>query len=160
MTAKESLSKHIDPPAADDHSTSLSGAAALAADGPSEDPAFNAASEMLELTVEHPANGVCVVTVDGELDMCTAPLLETCLQEQLCTNPRHLVVDLQPVRFLSSSGLNCLLRTRDNAQTTATQLHLAGLTSRAVARPLQVSQLLGQFTTYPTVTHALTTIID
>lgn len=160
VTAKDPLIEHIDSPAADDHSTSLSGAAALAAAGPSEDPALNAASELLGLTVEHPANGVCVVTVDGELDMCTAPLLDACLQDQLCTNPRHLVVDLQPVYFLSSSGLNCLLRTRNSAQTTTTQLHLAGLTTRAVARPLQVSQLLDQFNTYPTVTHALTAIID
>ncbi|HZC00531.1 MAG TPA: STAS domain-containing protein, partial [Gammaproteobacteria bacterium] len=67
---------------------------------------------------------------------------------------------LQPVYFLSSSGLNCLLRTRDSAQTTATQLHLAGLANRAIAHPLQVSQLLDQFNTYPTVTHALPAIID
>ena len=34
------------------------------------------ASELLGLTVEHPAHDVCVVTVDGELDTLTTPLLE------------------------------------------------------------------------------------
>lgn len=158
VTAKDPLNDYTDPPTVDDHSTSLSGGAAWAAAGPTEEPAYDAEFESLGLAVEHPANGVCVVTVDGELDMLTAPLLEACLREQLCTHPRHLVLDLQPVRFLSSSGLNCLLHTRDSAQTSATRLHLAGLVTRAVARPLQVSQLLDVFHTYPTVTHALTVI--
>jgi anti-sigma B factor antagonist len=160
VTAKDPPSEHAEPPAADDHSTDLTGTAALAAAGLSKDPANNAASELLSLTVEHPANGVCVITVDGELDMFTAPLLEACLREQLCTNPRHLIVDLQPVCFLASHGLNCLLQARENARTTATQLYLAGLVTHAVARPLQVSQLLELFNTYPTLTHALTAIID
>lgn len=140
MTAKDSPSEHTDRRAADD--------------------SINTASEVLGLTVEHPAHDVCVVTVAGELDMATAPLLEACLRNQLRTAPRHLVVDLQQVRFLSSSGLNCLLSIRDSAQTATTQLHLAGLVSRPVARPLQVSQLMDQFNTYPTVTDAVTTIID
>ncbi len=90
----------------------------------------------------------------------TAPLLEACLRNQLRTTPRHLVVDLQQVQFLSSSGLNCLLSIRDSAQTATTQLHLAGLVSRPVARPLQVSQLMDQFNTYLTVTDAVAAIID
>ena len=56
--------------------------------------------------------------------------------------------------------MNCLLDARENARTTVTQLHLAGPVTRAVARPLQVSQLAEAFNTYPTITHALTTIID
>jgi anti-anti-sigma factor len=117
-------------------------------------------SELLGLTVEHPAHDVCVVTVNGELDMVTTPLLEACLRNQLGTTPRHLVVDLQQVQFLSSSGLNCLLSIRDSALTTTTQLHLAGLVIRPVARLLQVSQLMDRFNTYPTVTDAVTAIID
>lgn len=89
MTANDSPSEHTDRCAADDSS--------------------NTVSEVLGLTVEHPAHDVCVVTVAGELDMVTTPLLEACLRNQLRTTPRHLVVDLQQVRFLSSSGLNCLL---------------------------------------------------
>jgi len=139
VTAKDSPSEYTDRPAADDF--------------------INTTSKVLGLTVEYPAHDVCVVTVDGELDMVTTPLLEACLRNQLRTTPRHLVVDLQQVQFLSSSGLNCLLSIRDSAQTT-TQLHLAGLISRPVARPLQVSQLMDQFNTYPPVTDAVAAIID
>jgi anti-anti-sigma factor len=141
VTAKDPPSEHTDQPAADD--------------------SIITASELLGLTVEHPAHDVCVVTVNGELDMVTTPLLEACLRNQLRTSPRHLVVDLQQVQFLSSSGLNCLLSIRDSAlTTTTTQLHLAGLVSRPVARVLQVSQLMDRFNTYPTVTDAVTAIID
>jgi anti-sigma B factor antagonist len=160
VTGKDPPSEHPDPSGADDDSTGPSGTSASVAGGTTEDSTFNAASALLGLTVERPAIGVCVVTVDGELDMFTAPLLEAYLREQLCTNPSHLIVDLQPVCFLGSSGLNCLMRAREGAQTTATQLHLAGLVTRAVARPLQVSQLLELFNTYPTLTHALTAILD
>ena len=140
VTTKDPPSEHTDRPATDDP--------------------VNTASELLGLTVEHPAHDVCVVTVDGELDMFTTPLLEACLCNQLRTTPRHLVVDLQQVCFLSSSGLNCLLSIRESAQTTSTQLHLAGLASRPVARALQVSQLMDRFNTYPTLTDAVTAIID
>jgi anti-anti-sigma factor len=66
----------------------------------------------------------------------------------------------QQVSFLDSKGLNCLLLAREATHTTNTQLHLAGLVTRAVARPLHVSQLLEHFTTYPTITQALAGLLD
>jgi anti-sigma B factor antagonist len=155
-----------DPPSGPPHSASadnnpprLSNTAASQTGNTPDDTPLNAGSELLELTVKRPAIGVCVVTVGGELDMLTAPALQVCLQQQLSTNPSHLVMDLQGVSFLDSKGLNCLLQARETTQTTNTQLHLAGLVTRAVARPLQVSQLLELFTTYPTITQALAAIL-
>lgn len=148
------------PASADNGATGLTSTGSSGAGDPAEDPALDAESELLELTVERPVSGVCVVTVNGELDMFTAPLLEACLRDQLSTEPSHLVVDLEQVSFLDSKGLNCLLQTREAIQITTTQLHLAGLVTRAVARPLQVSQLLELFTTYPTVTQTLAALLD
>lgn len=148
MTTKDALGGQAEPPAADDHTADQSGMAS------------SASEPLVGLTVQHPAVGVCVVTVDGELDMVTAPLLEACLREQLATGPAHLVLDLQPVRFMASNGLNCLLGIHELAQTAGVQLHLAGLVTRAVARPLQVTQLLEVFNTYPTLSHALTALTD
>lgn len=116
--------------------------------------------DLLMLTVVHPAVGVCVVTVDGELDTLSAPLLDACVGDQLTASPTHLILDLQPVCFLGSKGLSSLLSARELAQTTGTQLHLAGLVNRVVARPLQVTQLLEQFDTYPTLTDALAARTD
>lgn len=148
MTTKDALGGQPDQPAADDRTADQSGTAA------------SASEPLLGLTVQHPAVGVCVVTVDGELDMVTAPLLEECLREQLASDPTHLIVDLQPVSFMASNGLNCLICIHELAQTTGVQLHLAGLVTRAVARPLQVTQLLEVFNTYPTLSHALSALID
>ncbi|MCA1835222.1 MAG: STAS domain-containing protein, partial [Actinobacteria bacterium] len=70
------------------------------------------AAPPLDLTVHHPTAGVCVVAITGELDILTAPLLDACLHEQLTAAPTHLILDLQPVRFLGVSGLTCLIRAR------------------------------------------------
>jgi anti-anti-sigma factor len=161
VTTEDPPSELPHPASADNHdATGPSGTAASDAGDTAEDATLDAGSEMLGLTVERPASGVCVVTVNGELDMLTAPVLEACLREQLSIDLSHLVVDLQRVSFLDSKGLNCLLLAREATQTTATQLHLAGLVTRAVARPFQVSQLLELFTTYPTITQALGALLD
>jgi anti-sigma B factor antagonist len=146
MTTNDALGGQAEPPAAGDRTADQSGTPA------------SASEPLLGLTVQHPAVGVCAVTVDGELDMVTAPLLEACLREQLATDPTHLIVDLQPVGFMASNGLNCLIRIHELAQITGAQLHLAGLVTRAVARPLQVTQLLEVFNTYPTLAHALSAL--
>jgi anti-sigma B factor antagonist len=107
--------------------------------------------------VQHPAVGVCVVAVAGELDLLTAPLLDACVREQLAAAPTNLILDLQAVRFLGASGLSCLLRAREGVQqTTGVRLHLAGLVTRAVARSLEVTGLREQFDTYPCLIDALT----
>lgn len=93
---------------------------------------------------------------DGELDTLTAPLLEQRVSEQVAAGPAHLILDLEPVRFLGAGGLSCLLRTRDVVQQNpGTQLHLAGLITSRVAHALHNSGLLGLFNTYPTLIHAV-----
>ena len=117
-------------------------------------------ADLLGLAVRRPAAGVCVVTVEGEVDILTAPLLQACVREQITRVPTHLILDLEPVRFLALAGLNCLLQARELAQqTTSVQLHLAGLVTRAAARPLEVTGLLERFDSYPSVADALTTLI-
>jgi anti-sigma B factor antagonist len=122
---------------------------------PSSDPALN---EPLTLTVHHPRPGICVLTVEGELDMLTTPRLHACAQGQLATVPAHLILDLQSVRFMGSHGLHCLLQIRDLVSQTSTLLHLAGLITRTVARPLEVTELITYFNTYPTLTDTLATL--
>lgn len=160
MNTKDASSERADPPAADDHTTSPSGTAASAVGGLADDSALCTSGPIFGLTVQHPAVGVCVVTVAGELDMATAPLLEAFLREQFATSPTHLILDLQPVRFMGSNGLSCILQANELARTTGAQLHLAGLITRAVARPLKVTQLLELFNTYPTLTHALARVSE
>ncbi len=128
----------------------------MAEDGLPNERTLTTPKQVLGLTVQHPTVGVCVVAMAGELDMLTAPLLDACLRQQFATAPAHLILDLEALRFLGSTGLTSLLGARELAhQTTQTQLHLAGLATRVVARALQITQLQDRFDTYPTLTHAL-----
>jgi anti-sigma B factor antagonist len=124
-------------------------------------PAPPTTTELLKLSVQHyPAVGIHIVVVDGQLDLLTAPLLEQCVHEQLADAPPHLILDLESVRFLGSSGLSCLLRARELAeQTPGSQLHLAGLITHAVARAVQTTGLLDMFSTYPTLIHAVADVM-
>ncbi len=52
-----------------------------------------------------------VVRIAGEVDMHTAPSLKEYLDTLLATYPtlKHLVLDLEEVRFIDSSGLGVIL---------------------------------------------------
>ena len=54
------------------------------------------------------AAGVVTVTVVGEVDTFTAPVLRSTLDSQLEQSPRELVIDLSGVQFLGSAGLAVL----------------------------------------------------
>ncbi|MGH3782518.1 MAG: STAS domain-containing protein [Pseudonocardiaceae bacterium] len=154
-TVKGQSAGRVETPVTDQPATP-SETTAPGGDGSAADLALGTLGQLLGLTVAQPAVGTRVVAVDGELDALTAPVLEACVREQLAAAPAHLILDLQPVSFLGSSGLSCLLHARELAeQTTGTQLHLAGLVTRVVARPLQVTGLAERFDTYPTLAEAL-----
>ena len=62
-------------------------------------------------------NGVVVLRVCGELDLCTAPQLARHLRNHLEANPRgtEFVVDLSEVRFLGAKGIAALIDAAGNA---------------------------------------------
>ncbi|WP_353952625.1 STAS domain-containing protein [Knoellia sp. S7-12] len=52
---------------------------------------------------------VTIVTVSGEVDVYTAPQLRSALEERIAAGHTALVVDLQDVGFLDSTGLGVLV---------------------------------------------------
>ena len=50
-----------------------------------------------------------VVHVGGEIDVYTAPLLRERLDQQVAAGRHHLVVDLEEVTFMDSTGLGVLV---------------------------------------------------
>jgi anti-anti-sigma factor len=160
MISTDPFDAHAGPPHPD-FSAGPVDTAAAAGDNSADRLALCTPAQLLTVTVQHyPTVGISVVIADGELDTLTAPLLERCVSEQLLAAPTHLILDLESVRFLGASALSCLLRARELVQQTpASQLHLAGLITRRVARALQVSGLLGRFNTYPTLIHAMVAVL-
>jgi len=76
-----------------------------------------------ELTVDA-RNGAddVLVSVEGEVDLATAPELEAALERALAGKPRRVVVDLRRVQFLDSSGLSLLARQHRLARRAAGRL--------------------------------------
>ena len=89
--------------------------------------------------------GVTTVTVVGEVDTFTAPVLRSSLDAQLEQSPSELVIDLSGVQFLGSAGLAVLVETQKSARAREIPLRLIA-TTRAVTRPLEVTGLIDLFT--------------
>ena len=160
-TAKDPHDKRVDPSSDGPSAESLEMTISPVAGGTPTELPVGVGNDLLGLVVKQPANGVCVLVVDGELDALTAPLLAARIHEQLAAAPAHLIVDLEAVRFFGSSGLNCLLDARELIQQTpGVQLHIAGVVTRAVARPLEVTGLLERFDSYLTLADALTALAE
>ncbi|WP_086851396.1 STAS domain-containing protein [Amycolatopsis kentuckyensis] len=90
----------------------------------------------LAITVEW-LGATVVVAVDGDVDLCTAPMLHDVLAANASRAPRRMVVDLSLVRFLNSAGLAVLLDTHRAAPGTDVRLVA---TTRATLRPLRLTR--------------------
>ncbi|UOY01910.1 STAS domain-containing protein [Blastococcus sp. PRF04-17] len=64
------------------------------------------------------------LTVRGELDLSTAPLLATAVEMELAAAPSALVIDLTPTAFIDSSGARQLVRSARAAQTADVEVHI------------------------------------
>lgn len=98
----------------------------------------------LRMTVQPDSNGTCTLQVAGEIDLATSPLLRSRVMEQLEHAPRVLVLDLQRVSFLGSSGLAVLIEIRTEALRRDVGLRLI-TTSQAVLRALTATGLIELF---------------
>ena len=101
--------------------------------------------DVITLSTSTDEDGVVTVTVVGEVDTFTAPVLRSALDNQLEQQPRELVIDLSGVQFLGSAGLAVLVETQKSARAREVDLRLIA-TTRAVTRPLEVTGLIDLFT--------------
>ena len=63
----------------------------------------------LDVAVEH-EDGRAVLRLSGELDLATAPLAESELHRMERDEPSFIVLDLQGLEFIDSSGLRFVLQ--------------------------------------------------
>ncbi|MER5895724.1 STAS domain-containing protein [Streptomyces sp. NPDC001876] len=93
-------------------------------------------SQTLILTVRYPADSTAVLTVAGEIDVDSAPALRTRAMELIRQGRPHLVLDLAPLKFCDSSGLNAMIAVLRYAKDRHGSLSLA-------AAPPHLTRLLG-----------------
>lgn len=111
---------------------------------------------VINVQASSPAKGSRVLRVVGEIDMLTAPMLDSMIEGQLQSMPDILVLDLHEVGFMSSAGLASLIAARKQAEEAGTTLRLVA-TGDPVLRPLMVTGLTAVFEIYPDLEAALTT---
>lgn len=81
-----------------------------------------------------------VVTLQGELDMSTCPLLRDRLAEVLEQRVGPLVVDLGGVTFCDAAGLAMLVGTQARARRAGSELYITGECAQ-VAKVLRATEL-------------------
>ena len=101
--------------------------------------------DVINLSTSTADDGTVTVTVVGEVDTFTAPVLRSSLDTQLEQSPSELIIDLSGVQFLGSAGLAVLVETQKSARSREVGLRLIA-TTRAVTRPLEVTGLIDLFT--------------
>ena len=111
------------------------------------------AADILDLQVVEHGPDTRVVTVTGELDSLTGPMLAATLAAQLET-AQIVVVDLDGVQFLASAGLGALFDANEIATRRNRDLRLV-CNSPSANRSLTVSGLREQFTFADSVLNAL-----
>ena len=101
---------------------------------------MSASSNRLEIT----AQGPCAVTVSGEIDAHSAPLLADHLSDCAATDT-DIAIDLSGVSFMDSSGLRMLIELRQRVEDAPHGLVLRS-PSDTVLRLLEVAGLDDHFT--------------
>ncbi|NMH99597.1 STAS domain-containing protein [Pseudonocardia acidicola] len=103
-----------------------------------------------------PAPGRAVIEVGGEVDMLTSPQLRGVVLDKLATGSdvELIVLSLDSVTFLGTSGLAVLIEVREAAHKAGVELRLA-CTGRRVLRPLTIAGLVPMFDIHDTVEQAL-----
>jgi anti-sigma B factor antagonist len=70
------------------------------------------ATEQLQIDSRRESDRI-VVTLAGELDMANAPLLQESIQSPELADTKTVVLDLQGLTFLDSTGLRIILAARE-----------------------------------------------
>ncbi|MGD1222591.1 STAS domain-containing protein [Streptomyces krungchingensis] len=89
----------------------------------------------MSIDVTPPREGIALVTVEGDLDVETAPELRHHLSDQVRAGRRHLLIDLASVPFMDSSGINAILKALEETR-------LAGGSIRLVSPAPAVRRVL------------------
>ena len=96
-----------------------------------------------------------VVALHGELDAVTAPELLEHIARLLHSGARHIVLDLEPLTFLDSSGLRALLGGQKAARAEAATFALVS-TRPATLKVFKITQLDQVFEIHPSIEAATT----
>jgi anti-anti-sigma factor len=107
---------------------------------------------------KHQVDQAVVLTVSGEVDMLSSPLLADAIKTALEARPAALIVDLSKVDFLASAGMTVLV----TAQAEALPPTRFGVVAHgaATSRPIKLMGIDSVLSLYSTLESALSGIAD
>lgn len=88
--------------------------------------------ESIKVTVEE-LDGATVVSPQGEIDLSCSAHLRDKLQDVVSSRPKRIVIDLNGVNYMDSSGIATLVEALQMARRDEASLVLCGLTERVKA---------------------------
>ncbi|MDQ2923203.1 MAG: STAS domain-containing protein [Candidatus Dormibacteraeota bacterium] len=100
-------------------------------------------------------NGVTVVAPTGRLDVAGAPALKEAISEALKNGPPRVVLDLEGVSFVDSTGLGSVIAALKQIRSSQGDLRLAA-PNQQVRVVLELTTLDRVFPYFATVEEALT----
>ena len=109
----------------------------------------------LEVQTRQADNGVTVLTPTGRLDVAGAPALKDAINEVAKNGPTRLVIDMEGVSFVDSTGLGSVIAALKQVRTNQGELRLAA-PNQQVRVVLELTTLDRVFPYYATVEEALT----
>jgi anti-anti-sigma factor len=99
-------------------------------------------------------DGVCVATLSGEIDLSNRDPVAQRLQEAV-DEDLHLVVDLETLRYLDSSGIRMLFELQGLLAARGRSLRLVATPELVVWRVLVLTGLTAAVPSHPTVRDAV-----
>lgn len=104
--------------------------------------------------VHSPRTGVVVITPKSDVDLSRSPELRHALREAQDRKPERLIVDLDQVGYMDSSGLATLVEAMRSSKSSGTPLILASM-SKKVRAIFEIARLDQFFTIVDSVDEGL-----
>lgn len=108
----------------------------------------------LKVTPRRVDESTQALDLDGEVDVYTAPILRQEIMDQVDAGVRHLLVNLEKVDYLDSTGLGILIGGVKRLKESGGSLKLVGPTAR-ITRIFEITGLNKIFDVYATEADAL-----
>lgn len=90
-------------------------------------------SQSTFISVEQPEEGVVVLVPSADIDMSRSPELRSVLRQEMGRSVHKLIVDLDSVQYMDSSGLATLVEAMRNASGNKTKLVICNMNPKVSA---------------------------
>jgi anti-sigma B factor antagonist len=112
-------------------------------------------TDLANVDVHEPDHGIVVARIAGDLDLSNLHAVQAALTDALPNDALGLVVDLTPVNFIDSSGVETLFRLQRGLSIRRQRFAVALPPEARTRRALELGRAGGELVLRPTVAEAV-----